>query len=386
MPPRSTAPKHLKLSAGLRRLIQTKGLSVGDILPTEQDLCKTYNCSRGTVRRALDTLVSEGIVRRKQGAGHFVSGKIAGKRSALFGLIVPNILNAEVLRLAQRFSLEAVESGCHVVLCVTSEQPSVEQQFIRQLARLRVSGVAKFPTVPEAPGEESRLRGALRARNLPYVIINDFWSDTSREHHVAFDEAVAIEAMVDHLVELGHKHIGWVDGSDGPRRRGLQHLRTALAKHGLNLPDTWTLLCPPYERPPIERLWPDHAAGPTAVITPYDAIAVRLIEALPDLGLSVPEDVSVVNLNGPPFYTTSERDLTTTIPPDAEIVAKALEILTDSRQDRAVCRYLFRPRLHAGRTSAPPRQTWVNHGERGPSQEESARPDEARIHALSESQ
>jgi len=351
-PRRDRTPKHARLAAELRRMIRRGRLAVGEAIPTEQALSKSYGCSRGTVRRALDALVNEGLVRRRQGAGHFVARRTANAREALFGLILPNILNAEILRLAQLFMLAAGERGFRMLLGVTGEQPTLERDFVRELHRLKVSGVIKFPTLPEFGDFEPRLRARLRSLGLPYVIVNDFWTDTRQDHHVAFDEVAAVEMAVEHLAGLGHRRIGWLDGSDGPRRRALARLREALAGRGLDLPEEYVLLCPPYERPPVERLWPG-GRGPTAVVTPYDGMAVRLIEALHGIGLRVPQDVSVVNLNGQPFYSTAEMDLTTALPPNEEIVRKALDILTQGPAEEAVCQYLLRPGFHAGRTSAP---------------------------------
>lgn len=334
-------------------MIRRGRFAVGHAIPTEQELARRFQYSRGTVRRALDTLVNEGLVRRKQGAGHFVARHATTAREALFGLIVPNILNAEILRLAQLFTLRASRKGYRVILCVTSEQPTVERDFLRELHRLKVSGVIKFPTVPEL---EPDVREKLRSLELPYVIINDFWTDTRQDHHVAFDEIAAVEMAADHLVRLGHKRIGWVDGSDGPRETALAALRNTLSKHALDLPDNRVLLCPPYETPPVEALWKDRTKAPTAIVTPYDGMAVRVIESLPRIGLRVPDNVSLVNLNGHPFYFTSGLELTTTVPPNDVIVSKVLEILTASAGVRAVCHYRFRPRLHVGHTSAPPRR------------------------------
>ncbi len=355
MTPLARAPKHAQIAENIRRLIRQGKVPVGEAIPTEHALCKMFNCSRGTVRRALDTLVQEGIVRRKHGSGHYAA-KRTGSRQMLLGLIVPNILNAEVLRIAQLLTLEAGRMGYGIVLSMTNEQSAVERQFIRELSRLKAAGVIKFPTLPETAGFESDIRSQLRTLALPCVIINDFWTDTAHDHHVAFDEGAALEMAVEHLTALGHKRIGWVDGSDGPRRSALRALREALARRKLTLPDKQVLFCPPYDTPPVERLWPGKQPGPTALITPYDGMAVRLVETLPRTGRRVPQDVSVVNLNGQSFYSTQGLDLTTAVPPYDRIVEKALEILTQGDRDLGVCHCIFRPSFHAGSSSGPARR------------------------------
>jgi len=350
--PRRKVPKHAELAARVRHLVRARGFRVGEAIPTEQELARRFACSRGTVRRALDTLVHEGLIRGKQGAGHFVARLPGSDREALIGLIQPNILNAEMLRLSQLFTLEATRRGFRIVLGVMEEQPTVEREFISDLHRLRASGLIKFPT---SLPEEANLRAHIRSLGLPHVIVNDFWWPTDHDHHVAFDEVAALDAAVRHLVELGHRRIGWVDGSDGPRVRALTTLRELLTQSGLELPDEHVLLCPPYEAPPVASMVSDGRNAPTALITPYDGIAIRLIQEIGRIGLTVPRDVSVVNLNGHPFYASEGLDLTTAVPPDERIVGKVFDLLTQGRHDQALCRYLFRPGFHVGRTTAAPR-------------------------------
>lgn len=68
-------PKHYQLAEILRRKIAAGELKPGDRLPAENELCRQYQVSRGTVRKALNTLFHEGRVYSEQGRGTFVASK-----------------------------------------------------------------------------------------------------------------------------------------------------------------------------------------------------------------------------------------------------------------------------------------------------------------------
>ena len=66
-------PLYQTVEADLRARIEAREFSPGEALPTEEALCAVYAVSRITVRRALDSLALHGLIRRKRGAGSFVS-------------------------------------------------------------------------------------------------------------------------------------------------------------------------------------------------------------------------------------------------------------------------------------------------------------------------
>lgn len=70
------APLYLKLQDALRGAIERGQLRAQDALPPERELAQDFNVSRITVRKALDGLVAEGLLNRRQGAGTFVSGRV----------------------------------------------------------------------------------------------------------------------------------------------------------------------------------------------------------------------------------------------------------------------------------------------------------------------
>ncbi len=69
----SPVPLYYQLKEIIVDSISKGEYGVGDLIPSENQLCKLYNVSRSTSQKALDELVNEGILIRKQGVGTFVA-------------------------------------------------------------------------------------------------------------------------------------------------------------------------------------------------------------------------------------------------------------------------------------------------------------------------
>ncbi len=79
----ASLPLYQQLQRGLRQAIERKLLAPDDALPPERDLAEEFAVSRITVRKALDGLVSEGLLTRRQGSGTFVAGRVEKNFSKL---------------------------------------------------------------------------------------------------------------------------------------------------------------------------------------------------------------------------------------------------------------------------------------------------------------
>jgi GntR family transcriptional regulator len=66
-------PLYLQLQKVLRDAIDARVVKADEAIPTERDLAERFDVSRITVRKAIDGLVSEGMVSRRRGAGTFVT-------------------------------------------------------------------------------------------------------------------------------------------------------------------------------------------------------------------------------------------------------------------------------------------------------------------------
>lgn len=67
-----------KIIDDLRSLIEKGEYKVGDLLPSENDLCKKYDTTRVTIRQALSALANMGYITRKHGKGSIVSEPKSG--------------------------------------------------------------------------------------------------------------------------------------------------------------------------------------------------------------------------------------------------------------------------------------------------------------------
>ncbi len=80
-----TTPIYVRLAAILREKVQKGEFCVGDALPSERDMAERMAVSRVTVRKAMDLLMREGVLSRKQGSGTYVAPRIEQPSSMLAG-------------------------------------------------------------------------------------------------------------------------------------------------------------------------------------------------------------------------------------------------------------------------------------------------------------
>lgn len=71
-------PLYIQLKDQILLSIQSDTLQIGDVIPSEQELMRTYQVGRATVREAINELVKEGFLDKKQGKGTYIKQKETG--------------------------------------------------------------------------------------------------------------------------------------------------------------------------------------------------------------------------------------------------------------------------------------------------------------------
>ena len=343
-------PKHAVVGEYLQGQILNGKLKPGEKIPSEAALAKEFDCSVGTVRRAVQPLVHQGLLERRQGAGTFVR---RNQRQKTFGILVPNVRNPDYARLVDVFTAAATAQGYNVLLCVAQHRVrekriTMAREFIERLGRLNITGLLKCMVMPEA---ESTIQCSLRVLHIPYVTVNDFWTDARGECLVAVDERAEAEMAIEHLVDLGHRQIVLYKSRRDRRPRLVEAFLAALEKRGLPCGGD-RILAMRVEEAAEAVCAGGRYAKVSAVVTPYAVYAMDMIKRLGERGLKVPEDLSLMCLNGSPRDEPLRVDLTATIAPVEKMVHRVLDILVNGT-DADEVRFLYRPTLHVGITTAP---------------------------------
>lgn len=176
------------------------------------------------------------------------------------------------------------------------------------------------------------------ARNAIPVVAIDPHTGPTDVPTVESDNFAGAVLATQHLLGLGHRRIGFLGGrpdleSARQREEGFRH---AMAAAGAVVDESLVLVGgyrPESTEGPARELLtrPDR---PTAVFAANDLSAIRTIDVAHDLGLGVPDDLSVIGFDNIPESVLSQPPLTTINQPLHDIGATALQMLVTLLQGR----------------------------------------------------
>ena len=309
-------PKYQALSEKLRYLIAEGKIEEGHALPTEYELAAQYGLSRQTVRQAIAQLEQDGLVRRLRGSGTYVHHgprKAGGVHLAtVITTYITDYIFPSIVRGAESvFS----QNGVLMTLSATYNQTDTEKSLLEQALRQGADGLLIEGTQTALPNPNLALYEELRRRNIPFVMINGFYPELHSCTRVLMDDEKGGWMAAQHLIEKGHERIGGIFKSDDMQGRLRQQgFSRALDSAGIPLPEENLLWFSTQTREAFldDSGLPFYRVLPTlsAVVCYNDQIAVRLINQARQMGISVPEDLSVISFDDSAFASVCSPGLT----------------------------------------------------------------------------
>ncbi|NOD63387.1 MULTISPECIES: LacI family DNA-binding transcriptional regulator [unclassified Ruegeria] len=304
--------------------------------PTLDDVAKAAGVSTATVSRCLNNpqQVVEATRRRVLSAvdalgytPNFAARVMAAKRSFTIGAIIPTMENAIFARGLQAFQEEIHKRGYTLLVSSSAYKPEVEQEQIRTLVARGADALLLI-----GHDRDERIYDYLERQKVPALVAWSF-SPNNRMPSVGFDNRQAMKTLAQQVIGLGHTRLatisGFSKGNDRARLR-IEGIQDAMTENGL-ASDDLIVAETTYEIENGAEAFRDlmsHARAPTAVLCGNDVLAVGAMRQAQEMGLRVPDDVSITGFDDIELARIVSPALTTVHVPHREMGQKAaLELI-----------------------------------------------------------
>jgi LacI family transcriptional regulator len=270
------------------------------------------------------------------------------------GVIIPDISTPFFARVVQGIEDVCLANNHPVLICNAGGDPEREVLYADELSRLRVGGVI----FAGAWGwEYDEHIAELHRRGIPLCLINREVSDLAVDM-VLVDKTMGNYEATSHLLNLGHTAIACISGipSAAVAHERVRGYRRAMEEAGIGVDESLIV----HAQLSVEG---GYRAGrellmrerrPSAIFARTDLLALGVLHAAWDLGIRVPDELSVVGFDDSPLVDHVTPPLTTIRQPQYEMGAKAATLLFErmANSDLPQRQIIIQPRLILRQTTA----------------------------------
>jgi DNA-binding LacI/PurR family transcriptional regulator len=299
-----------------------------------EDIARETGFSISTVSRVLSKSsypVSEPIREKVLHAADLMGYKpnIAARslrtdRTNTIGILVDDLLSPFTPPIVRGIQDYLNEHGFLSLIVNSDWDPGQEQAAIQTLLSRPVDGIVFVEYSHQTHSDD------LEQSDKPHVFVHRLFGSPIK-NSVVPDDYYGASLATDHLIQLGHRRIGYINGPENWHtcRARLNGYQNTLANHQLPFdaslvqPGDWEIESGYAATKNLLNL----AEPPTAIFAANDAMALGAIYAIQDAGLSVPEDVAVVGYDNRNFTKTVRPRITTVSMPVIEMGGVAAELL-----------------------------------------------------------
>lgn len=315
-------------------------------MTTMRDIAVRAGVSRSTVsfvlndKHALIGLNEETRLRVLQAAdelgyrrNELARGIVAGKISMFGFLVWAPMLDSEVAARVLNGVLDEAEANQHTVQVMRLSGDN-DEEIIKRCVELRPAGVIGIYVDPAIL---THLQEEMSRFNIPIALLDSTvpLPGTSR---ILSDDIAGCRLAIEHLTSLGHKRIAYIGGMT-------ESVVSQLRKEGYQraMHDQELTILPGYleighwnselTAEATQRLFRDLPVPPTAIFCADDKTAMVACRTLRQLGLSVPDQVSIVGFADLVMASYNDPPLTTVAQPFQEMGRKAVRRLLSASEE-----------------------------------------------------
>ncbi len=352
---RSGSLKYNQIEEELKALILEEKIKPGEKMPSENVLSKQYGVSRQTVRKAISDLVNEGFVYAVQGSGTYCSDASRFKKDSKDIAVVMTYLSDYIFpKVISGIDSVLSENGYSIVLKNTNNSRTREIKCLEELIEKNIDGIIIEPSKSNVFCKHKYLYDKLDKYGIPYIFIQGAYSVMEDKPHVIMDDEKGAYLLTGYLISQGHKNIIGVFKSDDTQGQNRHKgYAKALAKAGLTYDPENVIWFYTEDRAvhPYTNLQKMIKSGKKvdAIVAYNDQIAFHLIKAIRELGLKVPQDISITGYDNSQPAANTDITLTTIVHPQQELGKIAAQMLLKMiRGEEVEKRIVVEPELVIG--------------------------------------
>ena len=308
---------------------------------TIRDVAEKAGVSVTTVSHVINKtrFVSEGLLKRVNDAVVELNYQPSGlarslrtKTSGCIGVIIPDNTNTFFAEVVRGIEDHCYKQGYSVFLCNSDDDPDKEYNYIKLLREKGVDGMVLVST-----GNDSESLEILDHGEIPKVII-DREIESMNSDSVLVDNLAGGYKATRHLLELGHSRIGCIKGSSQltPSAQRLDGYVKALKEAGIaidnNLIETGNFKSQSGGDCLMQLM--KQSKPPTAVFVCNDLMAFGAFAAARQLGINVPEELSIVGFDDIAMASMIIPSLSTIAQPKRELGEIGATLLLKRIKDR----------------------------------------------------
>lgn len=294
----SPIPQYFQLQTWLLEQIEQGVFKVNDKILTDDELVQMTSLARATVRQAVQNLVNMGYLVRKRRLGTFViNRKSDTNKYNTVGIIIPDIRRGYAPELARGAEDEAAKVKRSLILCNTDDLYFNAEFQAQKLIDHSVGGVIFIPTA--ASDAKNRLIiEKFTQKNIP-VVLADRQISTQDIDCVTTNNFQGAYELTQYLIQKGHKKIAIILSTlFSTERQRLEGYEQALQDNNITVDNS--IIMTGHE-PFIEKHYLGYCRKLltqrhkyTAILAGHDRIAFLLYAVSKEMGISIPDDVSIV--------------------------------------------------------------------------------------------
>lgn len=340
---------YLQVAEKVIEMIDQRNLQPHEPVPSEGELAKLFGVSRMTSKLALEKLAEQGLVYRLPRRGTFLADKGEGgaifrndaanlvttaaekKKNKQIALIMPH-MSDYTSRIILAIEQELQKHDFDMILKISKSKDD-EDRYLQRLMEFGIEGVILFPQGRKTCSDQM-LR--IKLEQIPIVIIDRIFREVQIDC-VYHDHYLGSYEMAKYLIAKGHREIGYTSNAIEnitSREERYQGYIQALLDHGIPVKKDYIhFRDEPCDSNRVNEMdqeqmqFISNNSEMTAVMCGDDHVAISTLFTALQMGISVPEQLSIAGFSNIKLSAFTPVPLTTVRQDTERLARSAVELL-----------------------------------------------------------